>query len=357
MLKRGLRGRGFSVDNLLLGGGTDDVTITTPSCIYGVSGYTNIDSVPHDLVVRSLTVNNQFTPTNYVSTGNYYCLYKLQVREKLNINGSIRCDGSIPGGGGSWSDNAGSPAYMGPFQYNSGVYINTVGGSGLGGSSNPSGAGSAGMPNGSIPNAPLTYFGGAGGSGLSSGGQLGGTGGFNVLNSITVPGVSVINWFSPSVYQEGIIYSNLDGNTGSYPANGYFLKPYKINGGGGGGGNGGSGGGGAAGGGVCHILCDTLVLGTTGASINANGGSGLGGGGGGGVVIIVASEIQWGASATITVQGGHGGDVGGANNGSHGRVLIFSNNLVASFDTYTTVGFDGIVTKAMYDAAVLAYNS
>lgn len=360
MPRRGLRGRGFSIDNLLLGGGTSNVTIDTPSCVNGVVGYTNLYTSPQDIIVKNLTINSQLLPTVYTSGSPAYYLYRIMANGTITINtsGGIRCGGDIPAGGSGWTSSQGCVGYLGSFQYGSGIFYNTLGGSGNGGSANMSGTGTAGQPNGAKPNSPLTYFGGSGGYGKVYSSGTVAAGGFSFIDSLTVPGPAVINEFSSSIYTEGLIYCNIDGNSGSYPANGYFLRPHVINGGGGGGGSTNAPadiGGGAAGGGVCHLTCDTLILGGSSGNIQADGGSGSGGGGGGGVVIIVASEIVWGDSAIITVRGGTGVD-GGATNGKPGRVMIFSNNLVYSWDTRRIPSFDGIVTKAMYDAAVLAYN-
>lgn len=361
MPTRGLRGRGFSIDNLMLGGGNTDTTISTPSCVHGVSGFASLYASPQDIMVRNLTINSQLIPVAYSSgSGSGYFVYKILASGKITLGtgGIIRCDGGIPAGDHLWTNDSGCIGFQGPFQYGGGSYQSTVGGSGSGGSS-AGGGGSPGWPTGSRPNDALTYFGGAGGNGAGGSGTAGG---FNLLNWTISNGSFVINPFSPSVYLDGIVYSNTDGSNGSYPTNGYFLRPYVINGGGGGGGSGtfvsGQGGGGC-GGGVCFIKCDTLILGPNGTNIFAAGGGSTGGGGagGGGVVIIVASDIVWGTNAIISVQGGLTSGGLSTQNGQHGRVLIFSNNLVASFDTSSVSGFNGAVTKAMYDAAVLAYNS
>lgn len=364
MLKRGIKGRGGIIDNFMLGGGTSDIRVVSNSCVNGVPTYANLYTTPQDIVAKNLTINAILLPTAYFSGSGFYCLYKIQVSGKITIGigGEINCMGEIPAGGGSWNSQSGCTGYLGSFQSGSGVYQSTCGGSGSGGTGSTGATGAAGSPDGTRPNATFTYFGGSGGAGVAFGAGTPGPGGYCIGDSVIVSGVSgpsVVNDFAPSIYQDGIVYSNLDGSNGSYPANGYFLKPYHICGGGGGGGSCGGiagVGGGAAGGGVCFIKCDVLELGSSGFNINCRGGYGTGAAGGGGFVCICCSQIIWSNSGVISVAGGTGAG-NSTTNGKPGKILLFTNDVVAAWDTARDPAFSGVLTKEDYDAAVLAYNS
>ena len=344
MSLKGFSGLGFAFNNLIAGGGNSDVTIGTPTCVHGVSGYANLYSGAQDVVCRNLAINSSLAPT--YSNGSRCSSYKIFASGTVTIgsSGIIRVDGGLPNGGGSPTDSGGK-GYQYPFEtpapftppYHTGPLVGTLGGSGTGGASSSGGTGSPGYPG--ITSEQILFWGGAGGNGA---GSPGGSGGF------AIPQPNWNGWFEPIVYQQGMFYTNLAAETGTDYQ--YALFPTRINGGCGGGGSSHEGtpsvGGGGAGGGVCWLSCPKLVINTSGAAIAADGQAGTtGGGGGGGVIIIVTSKIVWGnISAVITAQGG-----GGANSGGAGRIFVFSNELVGMFS--------GTLNKATYDAAVLAYNS
>jgi hypothetical protein len=342
MRRPGFTGRGFYQDKLMLGPGGADLTISAPTCVFGaVLGSTNLYSSPQDIIARNITINSQLFPTHKAS-GRYYPLKIISNGTvSLNAGGLVRSGGDVCANGGVWSFGSGNTGYISPFFNNTGNNLGgTVGGSGRGGAAAVSGSGTAGEPY-TVQAETLIYWGGSGGTGKKNGtsSSLGGEGGQ------CSPDFGTCNAFQPSIYLDGIIYTNIDSN--SFPKS---LFPYRLCGGGGGGGASDdvSGtGGGAAGGGVCWITADKLVM--NGGSVDCNGGytNTGGGGGGGGLVIINAGERDWASNSSTIFCSGGASDGGGT--GSDGTVLIFSNDLVAKFT--------GNVTKTIYDAAVLAFNS
>jgi hypothetical protein len=346
MSLKGFSGLGFAFNNLLSGGGNSDTTISAPTCVNGVSGFENLYAGAQDVVCRNLTINSAFTPT--VSNGSRCSSYKIFASGTVTVgtSGIVRVDGALPG---SNQAAAGGKGYQYPFEtaspftapLHAGPVVGTLGGSGTGGAASSSGTGGAGYPG--LPDETVLFWGGSGGNGT---GSPGGSGGF------ANPQTQWTSWFDPSVCQQALFYINID--NGTFDLNNYprALFPTRINGGCGGGGSSNEGtpsvGGGGAGGGVCWISCPKLVMSGSGLiTVDGQAGSvGRGGGGGGGVVIIVTSKIVWNSTdARITSGGGSG-----ANAGGNGRILIFSNELVGMFTT-------GILNKATYDAAVLAYNT
>ena len=337
MRRPGFTGRGFYQDKLMLGPGGSDITISANSCVFGVPGFSALYSGGQDIIARNITINSHLLASAKLTS--FYYLFKVIASGTVTLNsgGLIRTSGDVCAGGGVWDSPQGCVGYVSPFR--DAISLDegsTLGGSGDGGSTNVSGPGNYGQP----PSAEKSiYWGGSGGTGKVNGGSPGGSGG------ICIPNLQSNNFFQPSVYLDGIIYTNV--GTPSLPS---ALFPYRICGGGGGGGSGDdvSGtGGGAAGGGVCWVTADKLVF--NGGSIDCNGGytNTGGGGGGGGLVILNVGEIDWASSnSTIFCTSGASGE---GDPGSDGTVLIFSNDLIAKFT--------GNVTKAIYDAAVASFNA
>lgn len=331
MPRSGLTGA-FS-NKWMFGPGGSNITIDTQSCIYGVSGYSNLYSTPQSIIAKNLEINAILTPT-YYSSEVAYATYKIICSGTLtlNANGSIDVRGGIPNGGVSVP--VGGVTGGRGFALGGGGGFGCLGGSGSGGDGSALSSGSAGYSYSLTTNSNVC-LGGSGGAGASNG-QTAGAGGTASLNT------RVNYLYQPSVYQDAIVYHNVVPPS----TNVDYLLAYPICGGAGGGGSGGAANGGGAGGGVCYIAADKIVF--NGGYIHADGqsvttGANVGGGGGGGVVILVCSTIEF------TTNGGFCTAVGGngTNNGSDGTILVFSDDLVGSFS--------GSMTEATYNAAVASY--
>lgn len=349
----GFIGKGYYTDHLLFGGGLGSYTISSATNFAGtISGYTTFPglTVSGDLAVKDLTISSQLIPVIYM--GPSYVTHKIRASGTITINsgGAIRGDGEIPSGGGGWVGTTGARGYGTQALWQG---VAGLGGSGSGGAATSSGAGISGNPSASAyPSPSWVALGGSGGDGGTMSTNPGGAGGQCLFD------YSANHYFQPSVYNDAMVfYNSIIAQAAGAPSNSvhpyYELFPYKIYGGGGGGGIGdGAGapttGGGAAGGGVIYVSCNKLVL--NGGSITAKGQNGnIAGGGGGGVIILVANEISWPSNtSTLNASGGTtGGAAYGSEAGFDGTVLIFSNTIVGRFT--------GSVTKAIFDAAVVAY--
>jgi hypothetical protein len=350
----GFIGNGFYTSKLLFGGISNehpnDQILSAPS------------SLGNDLRVSNLTIS---APLKIYSTSTKNC-YKVLCYDTLTLNsgGSISCDATELTGGQYNPSSGGMVGFS---------FTGSLGGSGSGGPASLS-AGSKGTPNTNDYPIPPIWFGGAGGGAATHGSHPGGAGGtpssLEPMNSYFQPSVcdQASAWVNP-----GLFALNTVSFTGTSPATswigsslpGYVLTP--VCGGAGGGGCGDIGafaeGGGGAGGGVIYVAANKIVM--NGGSIFAKGqgSTGGGGGGGGGVVILVTNELTFtpGAGSEIHVEGGtatsHNGVSG--NDGYNGTVIIFSDQLMASFsgDPGESNAFTGVVTEAMYKQALTNYHS
>jgi hypothetical protein len=339
MPTRGFINGGYYQDKLLAGGGTDTVVVSSPSAIYtnggtinGVFGqlpFTSGFTQAGDLIVKNLTVNNEFLPGCINDgIGGIGC-HKIICSGNLTLNtgGYITVNGLIPDGGSAFHTSSGPSR-----GYNAG----SVGGS----SGCAGGVSGNGGPFNTFES--MFHMGGSGGTGA---GVAPGTPGGAIFDSAGRYGSNV---FQPSVYNDACIITNFSLEMSlSFVAEPVIIG--RIFGGAGGAGCGSgisSPAAGGAGGGVVYISCDKLIM--NGGVIEAVGQfSTTGGGGGGGVVIIVCSEVLW-TSGSISVGGG-ASSLGGS--GGIGRVLLFSNTLVASLSGATP----GIIYKSDYDAALRIY--
>lgn len=331
---RGLTNTG-AINNWIFGYGTDDLIISAPTAINNIGGYASLYSSAKDIVVRNLTVGGVLLPTAQnplvpLVFGGFriYCSGTLT----LNAGGAIRADGNVINGGGIGATASGGVGYNRP-DWTNDFAFGTLGGSGNGGNANASTNGDPGIGKINADPTRSTFLGGAGGAGTDNNGHTGGTGGVSAFYDV---GLSAC---APSIWQEASVYHTMGSGTPNY------RNPKYIQGGCGGGGAGGlsGNGGGGAGGGVCYIAANKIVF--NGGTIDVSGQSAStgGGAGGGGVCILVCNEIVWqdlypGYAPILSY--GYGA----------GTTLIFSNELVAKFNTST-------VTRSQYLQALQAYQN
>lgn len=344
MPSKGITGAGY-VNKWIFGSGSDgDVTIDNPHCIYGLPDFAGLAESTlssRDFHFKNLTVNSTLVPAAQNSIPNQYGSFRLFVRDTLTLNpgGYIDMGGKIINGNANWDSAARAWGYY-AFDGSTGRLFGTLGGSGSGGVAEGEGTVRNGLPLHSDGN-EYQYGGGSGGAGGSISGGTAGLGGVANFD------FAINSLLQPSVMNDATI---LKGYT-DQPS---FVFPTRIWGGAGGGGLGGgdgSSGGGCAGGGVCYIAANRIVF--AGGSIKADGQSAAGtngcGGGGGGVVILVASEIIFDSeNSYVSAAGGTGGGLG-AENGSSGRVLVFSDQLVSVFA--------GLINQGLYNTALKAYQT
>jgi hypothetical protein len=334
----GFIGNGFYTSKLLFGGvsnGLSPVDFVQNSEVY----------MSNDLRFRDLTLNS-FLYVHRPSPP-YNC-FKLFCEGTLTINsgGVVSANAQLLHG------NLPNQTNIGGIGFDSG---GSVGGSGSGGDAQ-TGAGSPGAPNVAVAPLQPVFLGGYGGGGGTRGADSGGVGG-------ATQGLDTINnefqssvyehaglWVNPAIY--GTTPATFEEWTGYY-APGYAMVP--VCGGGGGGGCADRGlnatGGGGAGGGVIYIAANKIVM--NGGEINAGGQGaiGFGGGGGGGTVILVTNELVFvpGAGSTISAPGGANGGAG-STDGYGGTVLLFSDQLVASFKTTMDL------TETTYNRSLISYH-
>lgn len=244
----------------LFGDGSDgDVTIGSNT------------TLTRDMYYNNLTVSATFTLT----TGGF----KIYVRGKAQIDGTIDASGAT--GGGTGGGSGGSTATLG-VGANGGAGTTTIG---TAGSNTTNGTGGAG---------------GAGGAGTGGAGGAGGT-----VAALIAAGGSIQQVKHPNVALTGYSY----------------LLGAKLSGGAGGGGGGGdtsatgAGGGGA---GRVLLLAGRYIIGAgTVRAKGGNGGAGVatnrggGGGGGGGTILVTSQNDTTLTSLTFDVSGGTGGASGG----------------------------------------------
>ena len=348
---------GNFTNKFIFGPGGDNITISTPSCIYNVTNYANLYASPQDIICKNLTISDILLPTYYVNIGGSttpkYSTFKVICSNTLTLNtgGSIRVDGSVINSG-DVSTNYGGLGY-GLFggANNSTQPYGTLGGSGSGGIGSSTIGGSGHLAYIDITNSllenPRIHLGGAGAAGASLNAGTGGTGGTPAFDK------QFGNRFQPSIWQEACLYDYQIGTPGGCLdenlTNNVFMAKSKVCGGGGGGGAGGAvgnTGGGGAGGGVCYIAADKIVMNNGVIVADGQQATTGGGGGGGGVIIIVASTIEWVEDTTSYIRASGGG---GTNAGSDGRILVFTDDVVAEFTS--TLNAD------TYYAAVKAYKA
>ena len=316
MSKAGFINGGYRTGALNFGGGTDVDTI---------SGGANLSA---DRIAKNLTINSTvFTWSSSVNPGN---CYKIICSGTLTLNegGCIDCSGD--GYKGHYlASSSNTPGFAG---------YGSVGGSGAGGNSTPSGAGAPGTAYNTIT------LGGNGGAGGSLGIHSGGAGGY--VGNFLIPN----NMFQASICQGGLIFVPAS----APPTYSYQVMP--VFGGCGGGGmadvGGASVGAGGIGGGVVYVAADTIVM--NGGRIIANGqntGTNGGGGGGGGVIILVYNEMIWNSSGSYIDAGGGVAGGAGSSDGSPGLVLLFSDSLVASYRNTIPI------TGAIYNGLMVGAHS
>jgi hypothetical protein len=335
MPTRGFVNGGFYHDKLLGGGGNINMTISAPTVVnngggnlWGTYATQLYPSGPQDIIAKNLTVNSALVPMGLLPAGygGAVGLYKIICSGNLILNsgGYVSVNGR---------DANGSTTYTSPSECK-GFIAGSVGGS-----SGCAGSGQGGGPFNNFE--PMFYLGGSGGQGLGVEPGTPGAAQFDTVGTISN------NVFQPSIYNDGTIMTNYTIEMSLNDLAGPVIIGMVFGGAGGGGCGGGVGSpaAGGAGGGVCYISCDKLILNE--GNIYAKGQpSSNGGGGGGGVVIIVCSEVVW--QGLDSVIDAHGGGTGGQQGGG-GRILLFSNTLVASFDT--------TMTFAQYSSALRAYQA
>ena len=316
MSKAGFTNGGYYTSKLNFGGGTVSQPVT------------GIENLSADRIVRNLTISSTLFPwSSGVNLG--YC-HKIICSDTLTLNegGVIDCSGD--GYKGHYlASSSNTPGFEG---------FGTVGGSGAGGNSTPSGDGSPGASYTGIS------LGGNGGSGGSLGSHSGGSGGYT--GNFVAPN----NMFQASIRDGGLIFAG----TTAPPV--FTYNVVSLFGGCGGGGmadvGGSNVGAGGIGGGVVYVAADTIVM--NGGRIIANGqntGTNGGGGGGGGVIVLVYNEIIWNSSSSYIDAGGGGAGGAGSTDGSPGLILLFSDSLVASYRNAIPI------TGAIYDGLAISAHS
>jgi hypothetical protein len=327
-MRNGLRTSGLTIPHVVFGGLAGGV-ITNQTIAAGTT------SISADIKVKNCKVTGKLR-TFDTNTGN---CYKLIVSDTLTLDstGTITCDANEYRGT-NWQNSLGSVGFN---------RDGSLGGSGSGGDCSAGDTAWPGLPSGAIPR---IYLGGNGGDGgtITNAGALGGGKSLLAISPVnTIFSTLVSNqamlWVNPVLIT--LAYEDWTGED----INSYVAAPLCGGCGGGGAGNTTepSDGGGGCGGGVIYICADRLVL--NGGAITADGQTcKSNSGGGGGCIIIVCNELLWNSTDTnIGAVGGTGGGFG-AGNGSDGTVIIFSNQLVASFT--------GTVTKPIYEQAVIDYS-
>jgi hypothetical protein len=329
MPKPGFRNSGFHLPHVMFGGSSGSATsmqvITLPT------------SYQNDEICKSMYVSSLLTMIDTTADANN--CYKIHAYDSvvLNAGGTISCSAQQLNGTND-TQSGGVPFKRG----------GSLGASGAGGTGVTGGVGGFGSPS---TTDQRVYLGGNGGNGGTGGSRLGGNGGgtnysrpLDYINTLFSPLVqSGMLWYNPS----GEMYVDWTG-TDKF---GYVATPICGGCGGGGCGDSTGKGGGGAGGGVVYIAADRIVM--NGGAIDVSGQSVTpltgGGGGGGGVVVLVCNELVWSdGRSSIIALGGTGGDLG-AQDGSPGKIIIFSGELATVFTEQ--------VTQDTYEAAVRNYQS